>query len=204
MRNTSDSDARNGQESVLAPEAAPEPIRVARTQDLAALVAIEEACFASDRLSRRSFRHLLTEGNSVTLVDAPGAHLRGYLTLLFRAYVPLARVYSIATAPGCGGRGVAAGLLTAAEALALARGCVAMRLEIRKDNLASQRLFLGRGYAVFGEHAAYYEDGMDALRLEKWLVERIARHHPSPTKAAAVIDHPSVTADQPARPVHPI
>lgn len=169
----SDVDARNGQETVPAPGAAARPIRVAGPQDLAALMAIEEACFVSDRLSRRSFLHLLTEGNSVTLVDAPGAQVRGYLTLLFRADVSLARVYSIATAPGCGGRGVAAGLLAAAEALALARGCVAMRLEIRKDNKASQGLFLGHGYAVFGEHAAYYEDGMDALRLEKSLTARL-------------------------------
>ena len=149
----------------------PEPhIRTAGPDDVDALLAIEQASFTSDRLSRRSFVHLLTEGNAVTLVDDAGAgRMRAYITVLFRPDVSLARVYSIATAPGCQGRGVAAGLLVRAEALALAHGAVTMRLEIRKDNLASQQLFLRHGYAVFGQHHAYYEDGMDALRLEKSL-----------------------------------
>lgn len=148
-------------------------IRAAVPEDIATLLGIEEASFDSDRLSRRSFRHLLTEGNSVTLIDECNGQARGYITLLFRTDVSLARVYSIATAPLCQGRGVASGLLAAAEELALAHSCVAMRLEIRKDNLASQQLFLGHGYALFGEHAAYYEDGMDALRLEKSLTVRL-------------------------------
>ena len=151
----------------------PPRIRTAVPADLAALVDIEQACFVSDRLSRRSFRHLLTEGNAVTLIDEAQGSVRGYLTVLFRADVSLARIYSIATAPACMGQGVASALLAAAEQLALARSCVAMRLEIRRDNAASQQLFLRHGYAVFGEHAAYYEDGMDALRFEKSLTARL-------------------------------
>ena len=157
---------------------APDPpqIRPGVADDLAALLRIEQASFSGDRLSRRSFRHLLTEANSVTLIDDAGGTPRGYITLLFRADVSLARVYSIATAPGWQGQGVAAGLLAAAEELALAHSCVAMRLEIRRDNVASQQLFLRHGYQVFGEHAAYYEDGMDALRLEKSLTARLRPH----------------------------
>ena len=160
------------------PSPAPSPpqIRPGVAEDLAALLRIEQASFSCDRLSRRSFRHLLTEANSVTLIDDAGGAPRGYITLLFRADVSLARVYSIATAPGWQGRGVAAGLLAAAEELALAHSCVAMRLEIRRDNAASQQLFLRHGYEVFGEHAAYYEDGMDALRLEKSLTARLRPH----------------------------
>ena len=151
----------------------PPRIRTAVPADLAALVDIEQACFVSDRLSRRSFRHLLTEGNAVTLIDEAQGSVRGYLTVLFRADVSLARIYSIATAPACMGQGVASALLAAAEQLALERNCVAMRLEIRQDNAASQQLFLRHGYVVFGEHAAYYEDGMDALRFEKSLTARL-------------------------------
>ncbi len=74
-------------------------IREATRDDITALMDIEERSFSSDRLSRRSFRHLLTEGNSVTLVDQMGDAVRGYITLLFRDDVSLARIYSIATAP---------------------------------------------------------------------------------------------------------
>lgn len=152
---------------------APCQIREATADDIAALMDIEERSFSSDRLSRRSFRHLITEGNSVTLVDEAGAAIRGYVTVLFRADVSLARIYSIATAPAHLGQGVAGGLLDAAEHLALAHNCMAVRLEIRKDNAPSQQLFLRHGYALFGTHERYYEDGMDALRFEKSLAAHL-------------------------------
>lgn len=148
-------------------------IREANADDIAVLLAIEEASFSADRLSRRSFRHLLTQGNSVTLIGEMQGCACGYLTLLFRADVSLARVYSIATAPAWLGKGIASALLHAAEELALARQCVAIRLEIRKDNLPSRQLFSRHGYTVFGEHDSYYQDGMDALRLEKSLTARL-------------------------------
>lgn len=102
-------------------------IRLAVEDDVPDLLRIEQDSFSSDRLSRRSYRHLLTEGNSVTLIDDPGDTVRSYITLLFRTDVPLARVYSNASALGWPGAGVAAGLLAAAEELALARSCVAMK-----------------------------------------------------------------------------
>lgn len=96
----------------------------------------------------------------------------------------LARIYSIATAPDYLGRGVAAGLLDVAEACALAHNCMAMRLEIRKDNAPSQRLFLRYGYALFGSHDGYYEDGMDALRFEKSLTAHLRICASAPGAAA--------------------
>lgn len=142
-------------------------IRNASMEDVAMLAAIEEASFSGDRVSRRSFRHLLSQGNSVTLIDAAAGEIRGYLTLLFRANTARARVYTIATAAAWKGCGVAAGLVRAAEQAALARGCTALYLEVRKDNAASIGLFTNNSYRVFGEYEEYYEDGMDAWRMEK-------------------------------------
>jgi ribosomal protein S18 acetylase RimI-like enzyme len=144
-------------------------IRVAIPDDIRALLEIEHASFQGDRISRRSFRHLLTAGNSLTLVDARRGHLRGYITLLFRSSTTVARIYSIATHNEHMGQGVAAALLRAAERAATACACITMRLEIRKDNAASRRLFQSRSYRIFGEYSDYYEDGMDAFRLQKTL-----------------------------------
>lgn len=146
-----------------------ETIRNAAMADLDALAAIEAASFSGDRVSRRSFRHLLSQGKSLTLVNVAGNELHGYLTLLFRANTTRARVYTIATAAHCKGRGVAAALVAAAEQAALARGCTVLYLEVRKDNLASIGLFSASRYQVFGEYEAYYEDGMDAWRMQKRL-----------------------------------
>lgn len=144
-------------------------IRRASLDDVAALVEIENASFAGDRLDRRRFRYLLAHAHGALLVDAMGDGVRGYVLLLFRANATIARLYSIATHPGHLGRGVATALVDAAERQARLHGHACLRLEIRADNAASLALFRARGYREFGRHAAYYHDGMDALRLQKRL-----------------------------------
>lgn len=141
-------------------------IRRATLDDVAALVGIEDASFPGNRLDRRRFRYLLASAHGALLVDADTS-LRGYVLLLFRANSTIARLYSIATHPAHLGRGVGARLVDAAERQARAHGDTCLRLEIRADNAASLALFRGRGYREFGRHAAYYHDGMDALRLQK-------------------------------------
>ncbi len=145
-------------------------IRPATLADLDALVGLEETCFETDRLTRRNFRHLLTRGHAATLVDETGGRLRGYVLVLFRRGISLARIYSVATDPQCRGEGLAAALVEAAERSAIDEGCVVMRSEIRKDNRASINLFEREGYRPFGEYAGYYEDAMDAVRYEKFLL----------------------------------
>jgi ribosomal protein S18 acetylase RimI-like enzyme len=144
-------------------------IRAACLGDLDALLAIEHASFATDRLSQRSLRHLLTKGNALALVETRAGQLRGYVLMLFHVDHAVARLYSIAVARRWQGRQIAGALVAAAEARARERRCRALRLEVRKDNAPSLALFTRAGYARFGEHPHYYADGMDALRLEKSL-----------------------------------
>jgi len=144
-------------------------IRPASLADLDALVAIETGSFQSDRLSRRQFRHLLTRAHAATLVAQVGAVLLGYVLLLFSRGTSVARVYSIAVAAEARGQGVGRALVAAAEARAWEEQRAYVRLEIRRDNLASQALFEAAGYRRFGVLSDYYEDHMEALRYEKAL-----------------------------------
>jgi ribosomal protein S18 acetylase RimI-like enzyme len=148
-------------------------IRIATTYDIPALLEIEHASFEGNRISRRSFRHLLGHANALTLLDEQDGALRGYIMLLFRANLSLARVYSVATHPDFLGQGVAATLLLVAEQAALEHDCARLRLEVRHDNHASLRLFQSRGYCIFGQYPRYYEDGMAAHRLEKTLTRHL-------------------------------
>jgi ribosomal protein S18 acetylase RimI-like enzyme len=144
-------------------------IRAASLADLDALVEIETSAFQSDRLSRRQFRHMLTRAHAVTLVAEADGHVLGYILLLFSRGTSVARVYSIAVQAAAGGRGIGRALVTAAETHAWAEERAYVRLEIRRDNLASQALFEGAGYRRFGVLSDYYEDHMEALRYEKAL-----------------------------------
>lgn len=148
-------------------------IRPAGLADLDALIALENASFASDRLTRRQFRYMLTKARADTLVAEEGATLLGYVLLLYSRATSVARIYSIAVAAEARGRGVGRALVAAAEATAWGKERAYLRLEIRRDNLPSQRLFEACGYRRFGVLSDYYEDHMEALRYEKSLAPNL-------------------------------
>ncbi len=152
-------------------------IRKATLSDLDALVALENHSFDSDRLSRRSFRHLLSRANAITLLDEQQGQVIGYAMVLFNMGTSLARLYSIAVDERYRGQGIARQLVEAAEQAALDGECVMLRLEVRSDNTASQALFRHLGYNQFGHYDDYYEDHMDALRFEKDLVPHLDPGH---------------------------
>jgi len=144
-------------------------VRPAKLADLDALLELEEASFDGDRLTRRRLRHLLTRANAAVLMAEDDGGLVGSVVLLFRRTTGTAHVYSIAVAARARGRGAGRTLLEAAEQEAWRRERAWMRAEIRKDNVASLRLFEACGYRRFGEYEDYYEDEMDAWRVEKTL-----------------------------------
>ncbi|APZ42290.1 GNAT family N-acetyltransferase/peptidase C39 family protein [Acidihalobacter ferrooxydans] len=144
-------------------------IRSATLDDVDALLALEQVCFETDQLTRRQFRYMLTRAHASLLVyenaGAPGA----YVLILFNRGTSMARIYSIAVSPILRGQGVGRALVEAAETAAREEGRISLRLEIRRDNVASQALFRSLGYRQFGAVDDYYEDHMEALRFEKRL-----------------------------------
>ncbi|SME88174.1 Ribosomal protein S18 acetylase RimI [Tistlia consotensis] len=157
-----------------APEAAAESaaalvVRPATLADVDALVALENRCFDSDRLSRRSFHHLLTRGHAALSLAERDGRLLGYALVLFHGQTALARLYSLAVAQEARGQGVARRLLTVAEADALAEGCAVLRLEVRADNAPAIALYRDAGYRRFAVVPDYYEDHEPAERMEKIL-----------------------------------
>jgi len=144
-------------------------IRAACVSDIPALRRIEDDSFAADRLTRRNFHHLLTKGKVSCLVHEEGGQIGGYALLLFRARVPIARLYSFAVLPRERGNGIGRALLDACEREALGRNLTRLRLEVRPDNEAALRMYRAAGFHEIETVADYYEDHADALRMEKAL-----------------------------------
>jgi [ribosomal protein S18]-alanine N-acetyltransferase len=140
--------------------------------DLDALLAIEEAVFNTDILSRRSFRRFLATTGATLIVAEDAGKLAGYALVLYPPRSTLARLYSIAVAPHIGRRGVGPLLLAAAEQAARRRGRRAMRLEVHEHNGRAIARYEKSGYRLFGRHRRYYDDRGDALRFEKRLVPK--------------------------------
>lgn len=148
----------------------PPHLRPAGLDDVAALAAIENDAFASDRLSPRSLRRLIRSGSAdIIIADEAGA-ARGYAAILFRRGSAVARLYSIAVADAARGRGVGVALLQAAEDAARARGARTLRLEVRAGNSGAIALYRKHGFRNLGRIADYYADHAEALRFEKALV----------------------------------
>lgn len=142
-------------------------IRPAKAEDLEVLIRLEMTCFATDRLSRRSFLRWLKGEHCVFLVAESAAKLVAYGLVLLHSGTRLARLYSIAVAPAARGRGIAQQLLEDLEAAAEEKDRFFMRLEVAKENVGAIRLYEKLGYSAFDELEDYYEDHSTALRMQK-------------------------------------
>lgn len=142
-------------------------LRKALPDDLDNLLRLEKVCFATDRLSRRSFRRWLARADGIFLVAQRDDALCGYILVTRRRGTRLARLYSIAVDPACRGEGLARQLISKAERAARDSGALYMRLEVAADNHAAISLYRKLGYEHFGYYRDYYDDHGDALRMEK-------------------------------------
>lgn len=145
-------------------------IRPATTADIAALLEIETACFDSDRMNRRSFNRMLTRAKaSLYVAEGSDGQVLGYGLLLFHAGTALARLYSLAVHPKAAGKGVGTVLVEYAETVARTHDCVALRLEVRADNVTAIAMYERMGYRRLRALPHYYDDDGDGWRYEKRL-----------------------------------
>lgn len=142
-------------------------IRPVLAGDIDRLLEIEQLCFVSDRLSRRSFQRWIKGEHCILLVLEMEEKVWGYGLVLLHKGTRLARLYSIALHPQIQGRGAAGTLMQALEAAAVEADRLTMRLEVAKQNQSAIRLYERLGYQAFGEFLDYYEDHSDALRMQK-------------------------------------
>ena len=141
--------------------------RLATRDDLNALVALENACFKTDMLSVRSFKRWIQSEHAILLVMEIDAKMVAYGLVWCHRGTRLARLYSLAVDPAMRGRGLAKELLSALEVAASKKGRLYMRLEVSKSNHSAIALYEQAGYRIFGEYSDYYDDHMDALRMQK-------------------------------------
>ncbi len=155
-------------------------VRRATTVDLDALVELENAAFAVERISARQMRRHLDSVSAEVFVATRARRLIGAAIVFFRRGSGVARLYSIAVAASERGQRIGETLLMAAEQSARKHGSAVMRLEVRVDNRVAQRLYERHGYHHFGSRDGYYEDGVAALRYGKRLdVAAFASDSPS-------------------------
>lgn len=148
------------------------PVREAVADDLDALVALEQATFESDRISRTQWRRHIGSATASVLVAGPPGRVDGAVVVFHRRNSRRARLYSLAVSAATRGRGLARALLKAAESTARRRGGRMLDLEVRTDNAAAIALYEGAGYQRVACLECFYEDGADGWRYSKDLEDR--------------------------------
>lgn len=143
--------------------------RRATLADLESLVALEHATFATDRISRRQWRHHIGSANASVLVAGGTGAIDAAAVVFYRRNARNARLYSLAVATRARGTGLGKALLAAAETDARAHGCRSMHLEVRTDNGAAITMYERAGYARTARVTSFYEDSGDAWRYAKSL-----------------------------------
>ena len=106
-------------------------IRPATEEDLVSLVRLEERCFDTDRMSKRSFRAQIHSDHNLLLVAELEGRVMGYILIFMRLGVSLARLYSVAVDPDSHGLGIGNRLMDAAEQQAAASTRITTRITHR-------------------------------------------------------------------------
>ncbi len=142
-------------------------ISVADLNDLAALIAIENSCFVTDRLKQRQMRYLLTKAKAFTLLarSESDSKIVAYCSCLTPVISRPARLYSLAVLPDYRAQGIAGTLIKKTKQKLRNLGYSSCNLEVRKLDKLTQQLYEKHGFEVAQELPGYYEDGADGIKM---------------------------------------
>jgi ribosomal protein S18 acetylase RimI-like enzyme len=133
-------------------------------RDLSALRQVENECFGPDAWPLLDLIAALTFPDVIHLKAVIDTKMVGFVGGDVRRSEGLGWITTLAVLPAYRRKGIASSLLTACEAaLDLPR----IRLCVRRDNEGAILLYQRFGYSQVGVWPRYYQDGQDALVLEK-------------------------------------
>jgi len=136
--------------------------------DLDQVLVIEQACFPRG-WNRSHFQAELASERASCVVAEQDGRVAGYLCLT--VLLDEAEILDVAVDPALQGRGIGAQLVQWACAEALQRGACLLLLEVRATSQPAISLYERFGFVRNGLRKAYYEQGVDALLMEKNLTE---------------------------------
>lgn len=139
-------------------------IESASLRDLGTLRTIEKICFPKDAWPLLDLVGVLTFPGVVRLKAVKDGQMVGFIAGDVRRVEQIAWIATVGVLPEYRGQGIGAALLRACEAqIALSR----IRLCVRPSNQVAIELYERFGYVRIGEWSKYYQDGENALVMEK-------------------------------------
>jgi ribosomal-protein-alanine N-acetyltransferase len=133
-------------------------------RDLNALRFLERVCFPKDVWPLWDLIGVLTLPNVVRIKAVADGQMVGFIAGDIRQSDGMSYIATIGVLPEYRGRGIGAALLQACEKRL---PTPAIRLNVRTTNSVAIQLYLTYGYQKAGLWRKYYQDGEDALIMEK-------------------------------------
>ena len=154
------------QTTLTALSSVPFDIQTANWRDLNAVRRLEKECFPVDAWPLWDLIGVLTMGNVVRLKAVVKDQMVGFIAADLSRGENIAWIATVGVLPEYRRRGIGSALLLECEErLNMPR----LRLSVRRSNSAAFRLYERLGYYPIDTWAGYYQDGEDALVLEKRL-----------------------------------
>ena len=138
----------------------------ANWRDLNPVRQLEQVCFPRDAWPLFDIVGVLTLPNVIRLKAVCGHEMVGFVAADLRQRERLAWIATIGVLPSFRRRGVGWNLMEACEARI---DLPAVRLSVRTSNQPAIQMYTSLGYRHIGRWIEYYQDGEDALVMEKVL-----------------------------------
>lgn len=138
-------------------------VRPARSEDLAALTALEAECFHGPWSGPMIAEELSRERAWVDLAELPAGEIAGYSCAW--SVLDTCHLLRIATRPADQRHGVGRTLLTHLIGRARSAGHREIELEVASRNHAAIGLYRALGFVQVGKRPAYYSDPVDDAAL---------------------------------------
>jgi ribosomal-protein-alanine N-acetyltransferase len=139
-------------------------IEQATWRDLNALRQLESICFPRDAWPLWDLIGVLTMGNVVRLKAVIGDQMVGFIAGDIRPSERMAWIATVGVLPEYRGLGIGTALMGACEERL---NVPTIRLNVRVSNDNAIRLYKDLGYYQMGTWPRYYQDGEDALVMER-------------------------------------
>lgn len=135
-----------------------------KREDIPQIAELEKQCF-SDPWSAQAFESGMNSPFFYGILFEDGGQVCAYAceTVIFED----AEILNVAVAPSFRRRGLGEKLLLALEDVAKSKGAERMLLEVREGNTPARGLYEKQGYLAFGVRKRYYEDGENAVLMQK-------------------------------------
>lgn len=148
--------------------------RKAGKADLRSLYALDQVCFpAAIAYTLREFRALLASSRTIAVLAEEGTVLAGFaIAQTYRATA--GHLITIDVAPAFRRRGIGRLLIGHIEQRLLSADASCLRLEVAETNSGASEFYRGLGFAEIGRISNYYQGSVDAIVMEKSLVESSA------------------------------